>query len=73
MLLCICGAGESKLPSKSEFNLERDSHHLEEGTLSSCCSIKQRAMKLRLALDESRKTVDSSDVHLVLELQSFGS
>ena len=43
-------------------------------------STTQRAMKLGLALDESRKTADSSDGHmwgvtppLVLELQSFES
>ena len=32
--------------------------------LSSCSSITQRAMKLGLALDESRKMADSSDMHL---------
>ena len=32
--------------------------------MSSCSSKTQRAMKLGLALDESRKTADSSDVRL---------
>ena len=39
-------------------------HDPEDGTLSSCSSITQRAMKLGLGLDESRKTADSSDVNL---------
>ena len=57
---------------QSELNLERDKHDLEEGILSSCSSKRQRAMKLGLALNGSRKTADSSDVvtpQLVLELQ----
>ena len=44
--------------------MERDKHDLEEGTLSSCSSKTQQAMKLGLVLHESRKTADSSDVHL---------
>ena len=43
--------------------------------LSSCSSKTQRAMKLGFALDERRKTTDSSDMAapLVLELQNFES
>ena len=47
-----------------------------DGTLSSSTSTTQRAMTLGLALDESRRTADSSGVvtpPLVLELQSFES
>ena len=42
----------------------RDKHDLEDGTFSSCSSTMQWAMKLGLALDESKRTADSSDVHL---------
>ena len=48
LLLCICGAAESKLCRKSELNPEHDQHDPEDGILSSCCSITQRAMKLGL-------------------------
>ena len=44
--------------------------------LRSCGSKTQWAMKLGLALDERRKTADSSDIvtpSLVLELQNFES
>ena len=54
-----------------ELNPERDENHLEEGTLRS--SSKTQAMTLRLALNESRKMADSSDVvtpPLVLKLQN---
>ena len=50
--------------SKSKLNPEHDEHDPEDSTLSSSSSTTQRAMKLALALDESGKTADSSDVHL---------
>ena len=43
---------------------ELDNRDLEDGTFISCSSTTQRVMTLRLALDESRKTADSSDVHM---------
>ena len=33
MLLCVCGAEDSQLCSKSELNPERDKHDLEDGKL----------------------------------------
>ena len=50
--------------TKPETLLECDKHDLKVATLGSCSSKVQRAMKLRLALHESRKMANSSDVHL---------